>query len=88
MPGSVNLDFTGNCPTVAICRGCGGTTDLAVATFGAQVGVYCATVCGTCVAQKRVGSINVHEAFELVAEHCGHLGIDLDQMARIFEAEA
>lgn len=79
-----DVDNTELCPLGEKCRECNGTHDLTVATFGGDkgMGVFCATVCRHCL---KFG-VNWHDipvivAFRAVAEHCEHLGIDLDEMA-------
>lgn len=84
-----DVDNTENCPLGEKCAQCGSTEKLAVATFGGDmgVGVFCSTVCRSCansVVDWR--NLPVLAAFRAVAEHCGHLGIDLDEMADALKA--
>ena len=79
-----------DCPLAGRCQACGGVggRDLEVATYQTPVGVFCATVCGRCVDAGKAPPVRAWgQACELVCQHCGHLGIDLDQMADILQAE-
>jgi hypothetical protein len=76
------------CPLAARCQACGTARDLDVATYQTPVGVCCATVCRACVAAGGPPPIRSWgQACEWVGEHCHHLGIDLDQMAELLQAE-
>ena len=76
------------CPLGDRCEVCGSGRDLDVATYDTPVGVFCATVCGTCVAAGKAPPVRGWaQAVCRVAAHCGHLGIDVDQMAAILHAE-
>jgi hypothetical protein len=76
------------CPQAARCEACGRGRDLEVATYQTPVGVFCATVCGPCVTAGKPPPIRSWgQACERVGDHCQHLGIDLDQMADILQAE-
>jgi hypothetical protein len=72
------------CPVGAACAVCGGSEDLDVATYDTPLGVFCATVCARCAdVHKPPLLLSWGRAAELVAGHCDHLGIDVDQMATI-----
>jgi hypothetical protein len=76
------------CPLAARCQACGRGRDLEVATYQTPVGVFCATVCVWCVAAGNPPPVRSWgQACERVGAHCEHLGIDLDQMADILQAE-
>jgi hypothetical protein len=76
------------CPLAGRCEACGRAEDLDVATYQTPVGVFCATVCGACVAADNPPPVRSWgQACERVGAHCQHLGIDLDQMADILQAE-
>jgi hypothetical protein len=76
------------CPLPARCEACGGDRDLDLTTYQMRVGVFCATICGPCLAAGNPPPIRSWgQACERVGEHCGHLGIDLDQMAALLRAE-
>lgn len=62
-------------------KGCGTTIGLAVVTLDSPVGVYCLTMCGTCVGAARFPVLSWVPLFALVCLHSEHLGIDLDEMA-------
>jgi hypothetical protein len=76
------------CPRTGRCEACGTPRGLEVATYQTVVGVFCATVCWRCL---RVGNPpqvrSCGQACERVADHCQHLGLDLDQMADLLEGE-
>jgi hypothetical protein len=76
------------CPRTGRCEACGTPRGLEVATYQTVVGVFCATVCWRCL---RVGNPppvrSWGQACARVAEHCQHLGLDLDQMADLLEGE-
>jgi hypothetical protein len=82
----VNLDDTSNCPLQEICIDCGKAGWLEVRTFSSMVGVFCLTMCDDC-ARPRRPSFSVTTAVRRSLEHCGHLGIDADQMAALMEQE-
>jgi hypothetical protein len=76
------------CPLAARCEACGGGRALEVATYQTPVGVFCATACGRCVAAGNPPPVRSWgQVCERVGAHCEHLGIDLDQMADILQAE-
>lgn len=78
----IDLDATGGCPLAGRCGSWGGTANLAIATAAIPVGVYCLTLCEACA---EVGAVpepgGLPRAAQRVLEHCGHLGIDVDEMA-------
>lgn len=82
----LDVDETDGCPRSEHCARCGGVSDLVVATFSTWVGVFCATVCPDCVdyGPKMSG---IAGTMEWVAEHCEHLGCDLDEMADALNSE-
>ncbi|HEY2956657.1 MAG TPA: hypothetical protein VGM21_00385 [Actinomycetota bacterium] len=76
------------CPLGERCEACGSGQDLDVATYQTPVGVFCATACGPCIDQATPPPVRAWAtACGRVAAHCGHLGIDLDQMAATLHAE-
>jgi hypothetical protein len=76
------------CPLAARCEVCGAARQLAVATYRTPVGVFCATVCGPCLAAGNPPPVRSWgQACQWVGEHCQHLGIDLDQMGALLQAE-
>jgi hypothetical protein len=76
------------CPLGGRCEVCGSGRDLDVATYHTPVGVFCATVCDPCATLAKAPPVRGWAtAVERVATHCGHLGIDVDQMAAILHAE-
>lgn len=77
----IDLDDTTNCPEGESCISCRGTLDLAVATIGSPVGVFCVTLCYACVRWEEMPRFSAVSAVRASLEHCGHLGIDADQMA-------
>jgi hypothetical protein len=88
MTGPDPLGPSPGCSQARRCEVCGGTLGLEVATYQMLVGVFCATVCWWCL---RVGNAppvrSWAQACERIADHCQHLGLDLDQMADLLEAE-
>jgi hypothetical protein len=82
------LGPSGGCPLAAGCEACGAARQPAVAAYQTPVGVFCATVCGPCLAAGKAPSLDSWaQACERVAAHCQHLGIDLDHMAALLQAE-
>ncbi len=82
------LGPTVRCPQGDRCEVCGSGRELDVATYDTPVGVFCATVCGPCVTEGKAPPVRGWAtAVERVAAHCGHLGIDVDQMAALLHAE-
>ena len=77
-----------DCPLGDRCQACGGTRHLEVATYQTPVGVFCATVCWPCADAGNPPPVRSwSQACQRVGEHCQHLGIDLEQMADILQAE-
>jgi len=78
---SVDVDDTARCPVATWCESCSRIGDLYVVTADSGMGgVFCMTLCGECC-ERPLPQFGVLEATTRVAEHCEHLGIDLDQMA-------
>jgi hypothetical protein len=76
------------CPGAGRCEVCGATRQLEVATYQTPVGVFCATACGPCIEAAKAPPVRSWPgAIERVAAHCGHLGIDVDQMAALLHAD-
>jgi hypothetical protein len=75
------------CPLAARCEVCGRRRHLEVATYQTPVGVFCATICDRCVAAGNPPVRSWPGAVERVGAHCQHLGIDVDQMAALLQAE-
>ena len=88
MNADINLDDTTHCPLGDQCWVCGTTDDLAVAIYGTALGVYCDTLCGECAhAGTAPRGLAATTVMFLVMVHCEHLGIDIDQMAAVLDAE-
>lgn len=84
----MNLDDTTNCPQLDACQECGSANDLLVCTAGVMVGVTCLTLCTNCRSLGAVPNLpSAVAAVHAVLEHCGHLGVDADQMAALLAAE-
>lgn len=78
---AVDVDDVSACPLAARCEACGAAADLDAATVGTPVGVYCATLCGPCFDKGRgPRRLGWGATTERVLAHCGHLGIDVEQM--------
>lgn len=77
----MDVDDTTRCPLGAECANCEATSTLTVATIDTEMGTACLTLCDTCVAAERVPQLAVGTAMRMVLEHCGHLGVSLDDMA-------
>lgn len=84
---SVDVDDTSNCPLGDECASCGTRDDLAVSTLGIPMGVLCMTLCGDCAEAGRRPKMYLVPGAEKVLEHCGHLGIDADEMAAALDRE-
>jgi hypothetical protein len=86
MTGPDSLGPSPGCSPAGRCEACGTPCGLEVATYQTVVGVFCATVCWRCL---RVGNPppvrSWGQACDRVADHCQHLGLDLDQMADLLE---
>lgn len=80
---SVDLDNTAACPVGEACEKCDSRSNLVVITFDSVVGVGCLTVCRTCDEAGEPLKVGVLVGALLVAGHCEHLGIDLDQAAAL-----
>jgi outer membrane murein-binding lipoprotein Lpp len=82
------LGPTARCPCAGCCEACGAASALEVAIYETPVGVFCATVCGSCVAAGTAPPVRSWgQAVWRVGAHCEHLGIDVDQMAALLQAE-
>ncbi|GAA2679499.1 MULTISPECIES: hypothetical protein [Actinosynnema] len=79
--GCVGLDRHDLCPDAECCECCGRTSMLRATTFGTSLGVFCASVCATCLVAGRSPRWGVTRVVERVLDHCTHLGITVDQMA-------
>jgi hypothetical protein len=88
MTGPDLLGPSRRCPRAGRCEACGTTRHLEVVTYQTLVGVFCATVCDSCVEARNAPPVRSWvEAFERVEAHCEHLGIDLDQMGALLHPE-
>jgi hypothetical protein len=88
MAGPDRLGPSAACPWVGRCEACGTTRAPEVATYQTPVGAFCATVCGRCLRVGMAPAVRSWgQACERVGDHCQHLGLDLDQMADLLEAE-
>jgi hypothetical protein len=76
------------CRRAGRCEACGTTRLLDLATYRTPVGVFCATVCWRCLRTDNPPPVRSWgQACERVGAHCQHLGIDLDQIADLLQAE-
>jgi len=84
--GAVDLDDTSRCPVATWCAACSRIWNLYVVTADSGMsGVLCMTLCGEC-RTRPLPAFGVLEAATRVAEHCEHLGIDLEQMSVLAES--
>jgi hypothetical protein len=84
----IDVDDTSRCPLGHRCESCGSEhDDLAVSTATTPLGVLCLTLCPPCAAFAEMPRVAVGTAVRLVAQHCEHLGIDLDEMAAAMGSE-
>jgi hypothetical protein len=84
---AVDLGDTSNCPTAEVCAVCRNPVpDRRVWTADSQVGVMCLTLCDACqiLGPPRMG---IPDAVRAVMRHCEHLGVTIDEMAALIEAE-
>ena len=84
----MSLDNTSNCPIGARCESCGTTKPRAVHTATTPVGVICLTLCDRCASSSLTPRLAAATAARFVLDHCGHLGIDADQMEALMKKEA
>lgn len=85
---TTDLYDTAGCPLGVRCESCGAErNDLDVATARTPLGVLCLTLCPRCAASEMAPPVAVGTAARLVAQHCGHLGTDLDVMADLLDQE-
>ncbi len=94
-----DVDDTTRCPVATSCESCDrpgvpcweerGSSDESVlwvlTADSGMGGVFCMTLCGECC-ERPLPSFGVLEAATRVADHCEHLGINLDEMARLVES--
>ena len=52
-----------------------------------RIGVACLTMCPRCAGSGVVPPVSVGTAVRLTAQHCGRLGITVDEMAAALEAD-
>lgn len=83
----LDLDDTSRCPIDRCCSTCGTEDGLAVGTAVTPLGVHCVTLCGSCAERGDVQCSGWPAAAMSVLDHCGHLDIDLDEMAAAAQAE-
>ena len=71
------------------CESCGvERDDLAVCTVElGRLGVACLTLCPRCAGSGVAPPVSVGTAVRLVLQHCGHLGITVDEMAAAMGTE-
>jgi hypothetical protein len=80
----VDLYDVSECPLGHRCESCGiEADDLAVSAAYTPLGVLCLTLCPKCGGASIAPPVAVTTAARLVVQHCGHLGVDLDEMAAI-----
>lgn len=83
-----DLDDRTRCPIGGECATCQGADGLRVVTVQTPVGVFCCTLCVTCVEDgERLPVLGWATAIEWSMRHCQHLGIDADEMGRLMLAE-
>jgi hypothetical protein len=84
---AVNLDDTSRCPLGVRCECCGVERgDLRVCTTELdRIGVACLTMGPRCAGSDVAPPVSVGTAVRLVAQHCEHLGITVDEMAAALE---
>lgn len=84
----VDLHDTENCPLRDRCQSCGyQRPGLTVTTASTALGVHCTTACPDCLAAGIAPPLPPSSVVRLVMDHCGHLGIDADEMADQLQAE-
>lgn len=83
-----DLHDTEGCPVGTFCESCGSTgPKLTAVTATTPVGVFCLTLCGRCGSSGLAPRITPGTAAIFVATHCAHLGISVDEMARVLAGE-
>ena len=84
----MNLDDVSRCPLGVRCESCGTEhADLQVRTVTTPLGVMCLTLCPRCANSGVVPPVSIGTAVRLTAQHCEHLGCDLDEMAESMEED-
>ena len=83
------LDDTSRCPLGVRCECCGVERDdlRGVHVDAGRLGVACLTLCPRCAGSGVVPPVSVGTAVRLVAQHCGHLGITVDEMAAALDGD-
>ena len=86
---ALDLGDTSRCPRGRRCESCGvERDDVRVCTAALdRIGVACLTLCPRCAGSGVVPPVSVGTAVRLVAEHCGHLGITVDESAAALETD-
>lgn len=79
---AIDVFSTDDCSVGHRCEACGDAAEqLVAATAETPLGVLCLTLCQRCGDADTAPLVAIGTAVRLVAQHCGHLGIDLEQMA-------
>ena len=83
----VDIDDGSRCQLADECENCATRDDLELVTVMTPVGVYCATLCASCIDHDLIPSPGgVVGAVHRTADHCAHLGITVDDMGAAIEA--
>lgn len=86
----IDPDDTEGCPVADECLACGvvgAPPGLRVITLTVPVGIVCVTSCLWCQEAANLPLLSWSAAVGRVLGHCGHLGIDADQMEAIMARE-
>ena len=84
----MDLNSISHCTLDEECATCGSGVDLDVAVLDFdQMGVGCVTLCGGCREERLLPRFGVAGAVRAQLRHCEHLGITVDEMAVLLEAE-
>lgn len=85
----MDLGDTTRCPRGVRCESCGVEQRglrVCVVDMG-RIGAACLTLCRACAGSTVTPPVTIATAYRLVAQHAGHLGIDLDEMAEAMRCE-
>jgi hypothetical protein len=80
----IDLRWSRHCPRREQCSACGSGGDLGTETVEASDGIFCVTLCDSC--SDYADLIDWSDIRDRVVEHCGHVGVSIEEMAVLLSA--
>lgn len=72
---SLDLGDLTRCPLGDVCHHCGKGSTLRLTTYETPLGVFCATVCASCLLARRTPDLPDATVQHRVRDHRDHLGL-------------